>query len=85
VAIGTSGAPPAAPGLTKPCPDGWSCSDVGNPELMGGQSLNNGTWAIEGAGDDIWGISDQFHFVWRSLAGNGTVSAQAIRICRRSR
>ncbi|HEX8032216.1 MAG TPA: hypothetical protein VF510_00130, partial [Ktedonobacterales bacterium] len=32
-------------------------------------------WTVQGAGSDIWGTSDQFHYVWQSLAANGTVSA----------
>ncbi len=56
------------------CPTGWSCGDVGNPALVGNQIVNNGTMTLLGAGTDIWGTSDQFHFVWRSLTNNSTVS-----------
>ena len=78
VAIGIPHGVPAMPGSITPCPGGWSCSDVGNPELVGSQSLNNGTWTLQGAGIDIWGISDQFHFVSQSLAADGTVSAHVL-------
>ncbi len=78
VAIGAPGAVPAEPGPTTPCPGGWRCDDVGNPELVGNQSLNNDTWIVRGAGEDIWGISDQFHFVWQPLAADGTVSAHIL-------
>jgi len=33
---------------------------------------------LEGAGNDIWNASDQFHFVWQSLAADGSVSACAL-------
>jgi hypothetical protein len=78
VAIETPGAVPLAPAPTTPCPGGWSCNEIGNPELVGSQSLNNGTWTLKGAGKDIWGIADQFHFVWQSLADNGAVSAHVL-------
>ena len=58
------------------CPSGWSCGDVGNPALVGNQRINKGTMTLQGGGIDIWGTSDQFHFVWRSLANNSTVSTR---------
>jgi outer membrane protein assembly factor BamB len=72
VRINTSLPPP--PG----CPSGWSCADVGNPALAGNQNLNGGTWTIQGAGGDIWGTADQFHFVWQQLAADGSVSAHVV-------
>jgi acid phosphatase type 7 len=57
------------------CPGGWSCGDVGSPTVAGSQSLSGGTWTIQGAGSDIWGTADQFHYVWQSLAGDGSASA----------
>jgi outer membrane protein assembly factor BamB len=78
VAIGAPIEVPAEPGPTTPCPGGWGCGDVGNPELVGNQSLDNGTWTLQGAGKDIWGTSDQFHFIWQSIAEDGSVSAQVL-------
>jgi len=69
---------PAAPRSSAPCLAGWSCSDIGNPALIGSQSLTNGLWTLQGAGTDIWGIADQFHFVWQPLAANATVSAHIL-------
>lgn len=39
-------------------------------------ALGDGVWTIQGAGGDIWGTSDQFHCVYQSQAGDGSVSAQ---------
>lgn len=36
--------------------------------------MSSGTWTIKGAGSDIWGSADQFHYVWRSLSGDGSAS-----------
>ena len=73
-------------GPATPCPSGWSCQDVGNPALVGNQSLSSGTWTVEGAGQGIgqasvtsyseWPVSDQFHFVWQPLQADGTISAE---------
>src|SRR5439155_5594078 len=58
--------------------NGWSCGDLGSPTPAGGQSVSGGTWTIQGGGADIWGTSDQFHFVWQSLAGDGGISARVV-------
>ena len=76
VTIGTAEKVPAAPGPATPCPKGWNCGDVGNPVLVGDQSLSQATWTLKGAGKDIWRAADQFHFVWQQLPGNSTVSAR---------
>ncbi len=64
--------------LVSACPVGWSCADVGSPAIAGNQSLSNGTWTVQGAGYDIWGASDQFHFVWQGVPGDGSVSERVI-------
>ena len=62
-------------GSTVTCPTSWSCADIGSPALAGSQALNSGTWTIQAGGTDIFGTSDQFHYVWQSLAADGSVSA----------
>src|SRR5207237_4863582 len=37
-----------------------------------------GTWTVSGSGSDIWNASDQFHYVWQTVSGDGSVSAQVI-------
>ena len=39
-------------------------------------SFTNATYTVNGAGTDLWGTADAFHFVYRSLTGNGTVVAR---------
>ena len=68
----------AANSALSSCPTGWSCADIGSPALAGSQSLSGGTWTINAGGTDIAGVSDQFHFVWQSLAGDGSVSARVV-------
>jgi hypothetical protein len=60
------------------CPTSWNCSDIGSPALGGSQSLNGGTWTIQAAGTDIWGTSDQFHYVWQTLTSNGSARARVV-------
>jgi len=56
--------------LASPCPSGWSCGDVGNPEPAGGQAYANGTWTLQGTGADLWNYADQFHYVYQSVSGD---------------
>ncbi|HEX6482248.1 MAG TPA: PQQ-binding-like beta-propeller repeat protein, partial [Ktedonobacteraceae bacterium] len=78
VNIQSPGTPPNPPAPPTPCPGGWSCSDIGNPVLVGDQSLSGGTWTLKGAGTDINGNADQFHFVWQTLSADGSVSARVV-------
>jgi outer membrane protein assembly factor BamB len=75
VSIGSPTTPPNPPLSPSPCPGSWSCQDIGNPAIVGDQSLNTGTWTLKGAGQSINNYGDQFHFVWQSLAADGTISA----------
>ena len=76
VNLGIPGKVPASSDPATPCPKSWNCGDVGNPVLVGDQSLSQATWTLKGAGKDIWSAADQFHFVWQQLPGNSTVSAR---------
>ena len=77
----TGGTPenvPTAPAPATTCPKSWNCADIGNPVLVGDQSLSKSIWTLKGAGKDIWRAADQFHFVWQPLSANSTVSAQLV-------
>ena len=63
-------------GLREPCPSGWNCADIGHPSHLGNQSLYQGLWTVDGSGADIWNNADQFHYVWRTLSGDGSISAR---------
>src|SRR5262249_4150437 len=67
-----AGAPPPP----NSCPSGWSCGDVGGGTPAGTQGLSGSTWTVQGGGGDIWGTSDQFHFVWQPQPGDGSVTAR---------
>src|SRR5580765_3097029 len=41
----------------------WISSDVGAVGVTGSAHEDNGTWSVTGAGGDIWGTSDGFHFL----------------------
>jgi len=60
------------------CPIAWSCNDIGNPAILGTNSLNNDVWMIQGAGSDIWNTEDQFHYVSQKMTGHSSVSARIV-------
>ena len=72
--------PPRPPALLEPLgtdalPSPWDVSDIGN-SLKGGQKIENNNWTIYGGGDDIWGTSDQFRFVYQKINGDFSFSVK---------
>ncbi|RRR97394.1 PQQ-dependent sugar dehydrogenase [Glycomyces terrestris] len=59
-------------------PEPWTCADVGGPRMPGDAVAAGGTWTIVGAGDDIWGDADQFHYCHQPLAGDGQITARVV-------
>lgn len=59
-------------------PSPWSDQDIGSPTKAGSANYNasTGQFTVSGAGTDIWGTSDQFHYVYRTLQGDGKIIAQ---------
>ncbi len=54
-------------------------ADIGAPPIHGSVAFDpaTGQYTITGSGADIWGRSDQFHYLWREMSGNFTVTATA--------
>lgn len=48
-------------------------ADIGAPPLTGGSELRGDTCTIRGSGNDIWGPSDQCHFTYAKMAGDGEI------------
>ena len=68
----TFGATQAPPNV---CPSAWTCADIGGALPPGQDSLVSGVWNESAGGGDIWSTSDSFHYVWRTMPGDGTVTA----------
>ena len=68
-------APPVpVPAPTLPAP--WATTDIGPVIAAGGASYSSGTFTVDGSGADIWGSSDAFRFVYRTLSGDGSIVAR---------
>jgi regulation of enolase protein 1 (concanavalin A-like superfamily) len=57
----------------------WSDADVGAVGLSGAATIGNDRVEVIGAGEDVWGSADAFHFAWRPLWGDGEIIARVAR------
>ena len=51
----------------------WNRTDIGSPDKAGYSWIWKDMFTISGAGTDIWGTSDQFHYVYQPLSGDGEI------------
>ena len=61
-------------------PQGWTDADVGATGTTGSASYSNGTFTVAGAGADVWGTADAFHYAYTPLTGDGTIVARVASI-----
>lgn len=57
-------------------PAPWLHQDIGAVGLPGSATYSSGTFTVHASGTDIEGSSDQFHYVYQVLNGNGTILAR---------
>ncbi len=78
---GGSDDPPPDPDVL---PAGWQSRDIGAVGTAGSASSSGGAaegpFTVHGAGADVWGTSDAFHYAYRSLAGDGSIVARVASI-----
>lgn len=61
-------------------PPTWNQAAIG-PVGAGGAAVDtNGVYAVSSSGEDIWEKSDSFHYVYRSLDGDGQIVARVLGI-----
>ena len=65
---------------TAALPVGWESHDVGRVGVAGSATANAGTFTVKGAGADIWGSADAFHFAAQPLAGDGEIVARVAAV-----
>lgn len=58
----------------------WANGDVGPVGQAGSASITGNSMAVAGSGFDIWGTSDQFHFVYQPFNGDGSIVARVTNI-----
>ena len=58
----------------------WLSQDVGAPAIRGQVTASGSNLTITAGGSDIWGTSDQFHFLYQRVAGDVDVRARVVSI-----
>jgi regulation of enolase protein 1 (concanavalin A-like superfamily) len=60
----------------------WMHQDVGTVGTAGNATYDSTaqTFSVKGAGADIWGTADAFHFAWRPMAGDGVIVARVANV-----
>jgi regulation of enolase protein 1 (concanavalin A-like superfamily) len=61
-------------------PPPWTQQDIGATGVAGSGSASNGVFEVDGAGADIWGPSDSFHYVLQSVSGDVEMTARVVGI-----
>jgi endonuclease/exonuclease/phosphatase family metal-dependent hydrolase len=71
-------APGARTASVLPAP--WASTDIGNVGLAGSTALSDGVFTVKGAGADIWGSVDAFHFASQPMNGNGQIISRVVAV-----
>jgi glucose/arabinose dehydrogenase/regulation of enolase protein 1 (concanavalin A-like superfamily) len=61
-------------------PSPWKHRDIGAVAAIGSASASSGTFTVKGSGANISGTLDEFHFVHRTLSGDGEIRARVVTI-----
>jgi len=65
---------------TQPLPNSWLDQDVGSVGVGGNASYASGVFTVKGAGAQIYGTADAFHFVYQPLTGDGSIVARLVSV-----
>src|SRR5207248_1566857 len=65
---------------TPPLPSPWDHQDIGHVGLKGSAISQGETFTIGASGTDIWGLADEFHYVFQPMAGDGEMVARVVRM-----
>jgi regulation of enolase protein 1 (concanavalin A-like superfamily) len=75
VSLATSESSPS-PSYTATWPDRWTSADVGATGLAGSAIGSARSITVTGAGADVWGTADAFHFAYGTMHGDGQIVAR---------
>jgi hypothetical protein len=76
----TPGTPvaPAPPPPAAALPGGWMHADIGDVGFTGDATFDaaSSTFSVKAGGADVYGAADAFHYVYRTLTGDGFIVAR---------
>ncbi|HSI07106.1 MAG: DUF1349 domain-containing protein [Rariglobus sp.] len=73
--VATSLPPPAIPATTA-ITSGFSNVEIGSAAPDGKASYSNGTWTVQGGGNQMWGKNDSCHFTYKAVTGDCAIIAK---------
>ncbi len=59
-------------------PAPWQNQDIGSVAVAGSADYSDSVFTVNGSGADVWGNSDEFHYVCQSYTGDVQIIAQII-------
>ena len=54
----------------------FRCTDIGNPDVSGSSQIQENSVSITAGGTDVWGVQDEFRFVYTEQTGDFDLIAQ---------
>lgn len=63
---------------TLPLPSTWLDQDLGAVTSTGSGTYSNGVFTVSGSGNGMSGASDNLHFVYATLSGDGSIVARLV-------
>ena len=54
----------------------WVTTDIGSPVTTGSARYPGDVFTVHGGGSDIWGPTDEFHYVYQPMSGDGEIVAR---------
>jgi hypothetical protein len=63
-----------------PAASAWTNVNIGNATPAGSLSTSGGTVTVQGAGSDVWGTADNFHFAYQNATGDATITARVASV-----
>jgi regulation of enolase protein 1 (concanavalin A-like superfamily) len=73
-------APPPPPPPPPSLPTPWQAQDIGAVGPAGSSTASAGTFTVRGAGADIWGSADAFHYAFQPMSGDVDVIARVASV-----
>lgn len=58
----------------------WQSQDIGDVGYTGSAVYAEGTWTINASGNDIWNNTDEFHYAYQPLSGDGQIIARVVSV-----
>jgi regulation of enolase protein 1 (concanavalin A-like superfamily) len=58
----------------------WLTEDVGAVGAAGSFNLSEGTFTVQGSGNDIWETADEFRYVFQALNGDCAITARVLNM-----